>query len=185
MHFFELGVAGTFLMRMERRHDERGYFARMLCEHELAQHGLQGRFVQVNTGFSPRTGTLRGLHYQEAPHKEIKIVRCTRGAVYDVAVDLRPESPTFRRWVGAELRAESDALLYVPQGCAHGYLTLTDDTELIYFTSCAYAPAAARGVRYDDPAFDIHWPTPVRVISQADRNWPDFDFGGATTRSPT
>ncbi len=185
MRFVQLAVAGAFLLEMEPRRDERGYFARMLCEHELAQQGLQGRFVQVNTGFSPRAGTLRGLHYQEPPHGEVKVVRCVRGAVYDVAVDLRPESTTFRCWAGAELRADSDTLLYVPQGCAHGYLTLVDNTELVYFTSHAYAPASARGVRYDDPAFDIHWPAPVRVISQADRNWPDFGAAVASVRSPT
>lgn len=185
MRFSRLGVDGVFLLEMEPRRDDRGYFARMLCEDELARHGLQGRFVQVNTGYNPRAGTLRGLHYQEPPHGEVKIVRCVRGAVYDVAVDLRPESATFMRWVGAELRAESEALLYIPEGCAHGYLTLADDSELVYFASRAYAPAAARGVRYDDPAFDIHWPAAVRVISQADRNWTDFRAGAATTRNPT
>ncbi|MCX8004029.1 MAG: dTDP-4-dehydrorhamnose 3,5-epimerase [Burkholderiaceae bacterium] len=175
MLFSELDdVAGVFLLQMEPRHDERGHFARLLCEQELERQGLQGRFVQVNSGFSPRAGTLRGLHFQQPPHAEVKIARCTRGAVFDVAVDLRPDSPTFCRWVGVELRPEVPTLLYVPEGCAHGYLTLADDTELVYFTSRPYAPEAARGVRYDDPAFGIRWPVPVRVISQADRSWPDF-----------
>lgn len=177
MLFEEVGVKGAFVITPERRADERGFFARMFCDKELAERGLAVHIRQINTGFSPRSGTLRGLHYQARPHAEIKIVRCVRGAVYDVVVDLRPDSPTFKQWFGVELTAENGCLLYAPEGTAHGYLTLANDTELIYLTSHAYAPQAAHGVRFDDPAFGIEWPAEVRVVSQADRSWPDFSGG--------
>ncbi len=174
MLFEEVGVKGAFVIEPERRMDERGFFARMFCERELAEHGLVGGICQINTGFSPCAGTLRGLHYQAPPHAEVKIVRCVRGAVYDVVVDLRPDSPTFKQRVGVELTADNGRLLYAPEGTAHGYLTLTNDTELIYMTSFPYTAQAARGVRFDDPVFAIEWPAEVRVVSQADRSWPDF-----------
>ena len=174
MRFVETDVEGAFLIEPERRVDERGFFARMFCETELAGRGLAAAISQVNTGFSTRAGTLRGMHYQEPPHAEVKIMRCLRGAAYDVVVDLRPGSRTFRRWCGVELSAANGRLLYAPEGTAHGYLTLTDDTELMYMTSRPYAPQAARGVRFDDPAFAIRWPAPVRVISKADNAWPVF-----------
>ncbi len=174
MIFTRGSIEGAWLIDLERRTDERGYFARVFCADELRKQGLVDRFEQVNTGFNPQSGTLRGLHYQEAPHAEVKIARCTRGAVFDVAVDLRPASSTFRQWMGATLTADDGRMLYVPEGCAHGYFTLCPDTELVYFTSCIYAPAAARGVRYDDPAFGIPWPGSIRIVSQADRSWPDF-----------
>lgn len=174
MLFKELAIPGVFSIEPERRTDERGFFARMYCQAELAKHGLEGAVAQVNTGVSPRAGTLRGLHFQTAPHAEVKIARCLRGAVFDVAVDLRASSPTFRRWTAAELTADNGLMLYVPVGCAHGYLTLAADTELMYFTSAPYAPAAASGVRYNDPAFGISWPQEPTVISKADRSWPDF-----------
>jgi dTDP-4-dehydrorhamnose 3,5-epimerase len=168
------GIAGAFLLTPERRHDDRGWFARIYCERELAERGLAPAHSQVNTGFSPRRGTLRGMHYQAVPHAEIKIVRCTRGKVFDVIVDLRPDSPTYKRWCGVELDAESGLALYAPEGTAHGYLTLADDTELTYMTSRPYAPDAARGVHHADPAFAITWPDEIRVISQADATWPPF-----------
>ncbi|MCK6370007.1 MAG: dTDP-4-dehydrorhamnose 3,5-epimerase [Gammaproteobacteria bacterium] len=174
MKFTAGEIEGAYLIEPDRRVDDRGHFARLWCSQELAAHGLNGTIAQINTGVSPRCGTLRGLHYQLAPHAEVKIARCFRGAVFDVAVDLRPGSPTFRRWMGVELTAGNGRLLYVPEGCAHGYLTLTDDVELVYLTSRPYAPEAARGVRYDDPAFGISWPREAVVISQADRNWPLF-----------
>lgn len=183
MLFKELGVRGVYLIELERRSDERGYFARMFCEDEFAQHGLCHRFIQVNTGFNPQAGTLRGMHYQEAPHAEVKLVRCARGRVFDVALDLRPESPTYRQWAGVELSAEAANMLYVPEGCAHGYLTLEADTELAYFTSCRYAPGAARGVRFDDAAFGIQWPAPAMLVSKADREWPAFAVGGSAART--
>jgi dTDP-4-dehydrorhamnose 3,5-epimerase len=167
-------VAGCFVIDIDKRVDERGYFARIWCERELAEHGLNARMSQVNIGANIKAGTLRGMHYQLAPHAEVKLVRCSRGAVYDVAVDLRPGSTTFRRWQASELSEASGRMLYIPEGCAHGYLTLTDNVELMYFTSEAYAPDAARGVRHDDPAFSIEWPAPASTISPADAAWPDF-----------
>ena len=175
MLFKALDVAGAFLIEQERRHDERGYFARVFCEAELRSHNLTSNICQVNTAVSSRARTLRGLHFQADPHAEVKIVRCARGAVYDVLVDLRPSSLTFKRWFGATLTHVNGTMLYVPAGCAHGYLTLEPDTELTYFTSAAYAPAAARGVRYNDSAFGISWPASPAVISAADESWPDFE----------
>jgi dTDP-4-dehydrorhamnose 3,5-epimerase len=177
--FTETDIAGAYLLALEKRVDERGYFARVWCQEELRAHQLNAALNQINTGFSPRAGTLRGLHYQAAPHQEVKIVRCLRGSVFDVIVDLRPTSATFQRWAGFTLSAESAESLYVPEGCAHGYLTLSADTELMYFASVAYAPAAARGVRFDDPAFQIRWPRAIEVMSEADRTWPDFETAGA------
>ncbi|MCI0400700.1 MAG: dTDP-4-dehydrorhamnose 3,5-epimerase family protein [Gammaproteobacteria bacterium] len=174
MIFTKGEIDGAYVMQLDKRADERGFFARLWCEQELRDRGLSARIAQINAGFSPRAGTLRGLHYQLAPHAEVKIVRCARGAVYDVIVDLRPASPTYRRWIGSELTADDAGLLYVPEGCAHGYLTLVDNAELIYLTSQPYVPHAARGVRYDDPAFGFQWPEKVRIISEADRSWPDF-----------
>jgi dTDP-4-dehydrorhamnose 3,5-epimerase len=173
--FRETPVSGAFVIEPERRVDERGYFARVFCERELAERGLESSVRQINTGFSPRAGTLRGMHFQLEPHAEVKIVRCVRGAAFDVVLDLRRDSPTFARWYGIELTADNGTQLYLPRGTAHGYLTLKDDTELIYSTSSPYAAQAARGVRYDDPAFGIQWPAGIRVISAADSSWPLFD----------
>jgi dTDP-4-dehydrorhamnose 3,5-epimerase len=167
-------VAGSWIIDLEPRRDERGYFARTWCEQEFAAHGLSTRIAQVNTAVSMRRGTLRGMHFQDAPHAEVKVIRCTRGAVFDVVIDLRPDSSTHRRWMAAELTAENSRMLYAPEGCAHGYLTLSDDCELMYFTSHPYAASAARGVRYDDPAFAIRWPGPASVISDQDRGWPAY-----------
>ncbi len=174
MKFLDCGIEGAKLIELEPRRDDRGYFARMWCEQELRDAGLEASLSQVNAGFSPRAGTLRGLHLQRDPHSEVKIVRCVRGAVFDVMVDLRSASPTYMRWFGTELRGDGLQMLYVPKGCAHGYLTLVDDSELIYFASHPYAATAASGVRYDDPSFGIRWPREIAVISQADRGWPDF-----------
>ena len=174
MLFEEAGVSGAFVLRPERRADERGFFARIHCEKELADHRLEGGVTQINTGFSPRAGTLRGMHYQTSPHAEVKIMRCVRGAAFDVVLDLRRDSPTFLKWFGTELTAENGLMLYAPAGTAHGYLTLSDDTELLYMTTRPYAPDAARGVRFDDPTFNIAWPAGIQVISSADRSWPLF-----------
>jgi dTDP-4-dehydrorhamnose 3,5-epimerase len=143
----------------------------MWCDQEFRANGLLADIAQINTGYSPRRGTLRGMHYQLAPYREVKVVRCLRGSVFDVVVDLRPESPTHRRWMGVELTAENGRMLYIPEGCAHGYLTLDDSTELMYLTSQPYAADAATGVRFDDPAFGIEWPAEAQLISQADRDW--------------
>jgi dTDP-4-dehydrorhamnose 3,5-epimerase len=148
--------------------------ARVFCEGEFARHGLATRFVQASTIYSAQCGTLRGLHYQDAPHREVKLVRCTRGAAHVVIVDLRVESPTYRRWTGVELTPANGRLLYVPEGFAQGYQTVADDTEVAYQMSHQYVPSAARGVRWDDPAFGIDWPAAERlIISQRDRSWPD------------
>jgi dTDP-4-dehydrorhamnose 3,5-epimerase len=176
MEFKETKLKGAFLVGQKKIVDQRGYFARAWCRDEFKQHGLNPDMLQLNTGFSHKAGTLRGMHYQEPPHAEAKFVRCTRGAVYDVIVDLRTESPTRGEWVGVELTADEGNMLYAPAGCAHGYQTLADDSEIYYMTTALYAAHAAKGVRYDDPAFAIQWPRAVSVISDPDRNWPDYTW---------
>jgi dTDP-4-dehydrorhamnose 3,5-epimerase len=173
MRFTETKVAGAYLVEPEQLADERGFFARTWCAEEFADHGLNPRLAQANISFNHRKGTLRGMHYQAEPHAEAKLVRCTRGAIFDVAVDLRPGSPTHRAWYGVELSADNRAMLYVPEGCAHGFLTLADATEVAYQMSAPFAPEAARGVRFDDPAFGIEWPGEVLVINERDRGYPD------------
>jgi dTDP-4-dehydrorhamnose 3,5-epimerase len=175
MRFNESKVAGVYLIEPEPIADERGFFARTWCREEFAANGLNPELAQANISFNARKGTLRGMHYQADPHGEAKLVRCTRGAIFDVAVDLRPGSPTYRGWFGAELSDANRAMLYVPEGCAHGFLTLDDATEVAYQMSAPYAPAAARGVRWDDPALGIRWPGEVLVINERDRSYPDVD----------
>jgi dTDP-4-dehydrorhamnose 3,5-epimerase len=172
MRFTETKVAGAFLIEPELIADERGFFARTWCREEFEANGLNPGLAQCSISFSHRRGTLRGLHYQVAPHEEVKLIRCTQGAIWDVAVDLRPSSPTYRAWFGAELSAANRAMLYIPEGCAHGQLTLSDDSEVLYLISAPYAQAAARGVRFDDPAFGIEWPGEVVVINDRDRGYP-------------
>ncbi len=174
MTFEETPLGGAMLVGLQRLEDERGFFARSWCAHEFEEHGLRACVAQCNVSFNRERGTLRGMHFQAAPHEEAKLVRCTMGAVYDVIVDLRSESPTFRRWYGVELSAENRLALYIPEGMAHGFLTLTDDAEVFYQMAEYFHPESARGVRYDDPAFGIVWPEPVRVISDRDRGYPDF-----------
>ena len=174
MVFTDIPISGACLIEPRRIEDDRGFFARIFCQEELSQRGLKSRIVQTNLGFSQRRGTLRGLHFQQAPYCEVKIVRCTSGAMYDVIVDLRPDSPTCRQWFGVELSAQNRRMLYVPEGCAQGYLTLCDDTEMYYLTSEVYRPEAASGIRYDDPEFAIDWPIEVSVISRQDKEWPDY-----------
>jgi dTDP-4-dehydrorhamnose 3,5-epimerase len=164
----------AYLIDVERHADERGFLARTFCEREFAERGLPMRIVQSSTIHSPRRNTLRGLHYQEAPHSEIKLVRCTRGSIFLVMVDLRPGSPTRNDWLGVELSAPTERMAYVPEGFAQGYQTLEDDTEVLYQMSHHYVPDAARGVRWNDPAFGIEWPAAEeRLISERDRAWPD------------
>jgi dTDP-4-dehydrorhamnose 3,5-epimerase len=174
MRFTATPLAGAYVVEPERLEDERGFFARTFCRREFAAHGLNPDLVQCSLSYTARAGTLRGLHYQAAPHQEAKLVRCTRGAVYDVIVDLRRESPTFRRWTAVELSADNRLMLYVPEGCAHGFQTLRAATEVLYQMSAFHDPDAARGVRWDDPAFRIDWPAAERVISERDRHYPDF-----------
>jgi dTDP-4-dehydrorhamnose 3,5-epimerase len=175
MNFRETEIAGAFVIELERIEDDRGFFARTFCRRELHEHGLATEIAQANTAFNKRKGTLRGMHYQASPYEEAKLVRCTRGAVYDVIVDLRSGSPSFQRWISVELTADNDTTLYVPKGVAHGYQTLEDDTETSYLMSSFYEPDAGRGVRWDDPAFAIDWPdTEERTMNERDRSWPDF-----------
>jgi len=175
MQFQETQLAGVWLVRPERQEDARGHFARLWCHDEFESHGLVTTWAQSSTSFNRQAGCLRGLHYQAPPHAETKLIRCTRGAVYDVALDLRPDSPSFGRWQAFELGADNPLQLYLPSGCAHGFQTLLDNTELHYEISVPYHPSSALGVRWDDPRFDIHWPeTNHRVISDRDRQFPDF-----------
>lgn len=174
MEFKPTSVDGAFVIEPKKIGDERGYFARSWCENELGDAGLENAIKQVNIASSSTLGTLRGLHYQAAPFEEVKIVRCTRGAMFDVVVDLRPDSKTFKQWFGVVLDEDNACALYVPRGCATGYLTLSDRVDMTYTTSEFYAPEAARGVRYDDPAFGIEWPAEAKVFSEQDKGWADF-----------
>jgi dTDP-4-dehydrorhamnose 3,5-epimerase len=174
MIFKDTGIDGVLVIEPERHEDERGFFARTWDPDELAERGLNPELAQCSISFNRARGTLRGLHYQAAPHEEAKLVRCTSGAIFDVAVDLRPDSSTFRDWFGVELSAENRLALYVPEGCAHGFLTLADDSEVHYQISQAYVPDAGRGVRWDDPAFAIRWPGDVVVINDRDSSYPNF-----------
>lgn len=175
MIFTETILPGAFLLDIEPREDERGFFSRTFCAREFEQHGLNPRVVQCSISYNRRVGTLRGMHWQSAPHEECKIIRCARGAIHDVIVDLRPESRTYRQWLAFELTAENRRQLYVPKGCAHGFQTLLDDTEVHYQMSEMHAPESARGFRWNDPAFKITWPDiSARVMHPRDAAYPDF-----------
>lgn len=174
MIFKETHLNGAFLIEPERQEDERGFFARTWCRREFEAHGLSPRLVQCSISFNRHRGTLRGLHYQAAPCEEDKLVRCTRGAIYDAIIDLRPGSVTYARYIGTILSSENRNMLYVPKGFAHGFLTLEDESEIFYQMSEFYAPDRSRGIRWNDPAFVIEWPADVRVISERDRSYPDF-----------
>ncbi len=174
MRFSPTALRDVVIVDVEPHLDGRGLFARTVCEEELARAGLPGRFVQSSVSFNTRRGTLRGMHYQLPPHAEGKLVRCTRGAIFDVALDLRPGSTGAPRWVGVELSCDNRRALYVPPGYAHGFQTLGDDTEVLYLMTEAYAPDAARGVRWNDRAFAIEWPIAAPIMSERDATYPDF-----------
>jgi dTDP-4-dehydrorhamnose 3,5-epimerase len=175
VNFEPIRLQGAFVVELDPHQDERGFFARTWCREEFAAHGLDAELAQCSMSRSWKAGTLRGLHFQRAPHEEAKLVRCTRGAIFDVIVDLRPWSPTHTEWYAAELTGQRGNALYVPAGFAHGFQTLADDTEVAYLISHPYAPDHAAGVRWDDPAFGIEWPdTPARTLSDRDRAWPDY-----------
>jgi len=174
MIFTPTKLPGSFLIDLEPTEDERGFFARSSCVNEFELRGLDGRFVQCNVSFNKKKGTLRGLHYQKFPHEEAKLVRCTAGAIYDVIVDLRPSSATFKKWDAAEITAANHRALYVPKGFAHGFQTLCDDTEVFYQMTEFYAPEAACGYRWDDGAFEICWPEGPRTISSKDQSYLSF-----------
>jgi dTDP-4-dehydrorhamnose 3,5-epimerase len=175
MHFDETTIPGAYLIDLEKRGDDRGFFARAFCEKEFAAHQLVTQFVQVNDSLSTLRGTLRGMHYQLAPKAETKLVRCIRGALYDLILDLRRDSPTFGHSFGAELTATNRRMMYVPKGFAHGFITLADDTEALYFVDEFYAPDCERGLRWNDCQFGLAWPIPPVVLSDKDANHPDFD----------
>lgn len=175
MLFHKTPLEGAYLIEPEKRGDDRGFFARVFCEKEFAEHDLETRFVQVNNSLSAKRGTLRGLHYQLPPSAEVKLVRAVRGGLWDVIVDLRAGSPTYGKWFGAELTADNRMMMYVPRGFAHAFITLTDDCEALYLVSAFYDPAAERGVRWNDPAVDIQWPIQPVEISDKDGKWPDLN----------
>jgi dTDP-4-dehydrorhamnose 3,5-epimerase len=174
MIFTETKLKGAFIVELAPHYDERGFFARSWCRREFQEHGLNPNLVQCNISYNKKKGTLRGMHLQLAPFVEAKLVRCTRGKIYDVIIDLRQGSPTCLQWLGVELFASSHQMLYVPEGFAHGFQTLEDDTEVFYQMSEFYSPECSRGLRWDDPVFGIAWPLPVSVISSKDATLPDF-----------
>jgi dTDP-4-dehydrorhamnose 3,5-epimerase len=177
VRFIATPLEGAFVLEPEKLTDERGFFARVWCADELAARGLCESWLQSSISFNGKTGTLRGMHYQTPPHEETKLVTCTAGAVYDVIVDIRPTSATFREWFGIELAARNNLTLYVPAGVAHGFMTLEDDSVVQYHMSGRHEPGAARAVRWNDPAFGIHWPAEPTVMSDRDRSHPDFEVG--------
>jgi|SRR3989344_9354067 len=174
MKFIETKLKGAYIIEPERLEDERGFFARTFCQKEFETHSLNPRLAQCSISYNKRKGTLRGMHYQIAPMAEAKIIRCTMGAIYDVIIDLRPKSPTYCQWLAVELSGDNRKLLYIPEGFAHGFQTLEDDTEVFYQISEFYAPEYSHGVRWDDPAFGIEWPGDNTILSERDRNYPLF-----------
>ncbi len=175
MIFKETELKGSFIIEPQHLEDTRGFFARTFCKKEFEAHGLNPGFVQCSISYNKRKGTLRGMHYQAAPIAEAKLVRCTRGAIYDVIIDLRAHSPTYCKWMAVELNAKNYRMLYIPEGFAHGFQTLMDDTEVFYQMSEFYAPECARGVRWDDPAFGIEWPVPDPILSDKDRSYKELN----------
>ena len=174
MNFKETELKGAYIIELERLEDERGYFARNYCKKEFKQNGLELTVVQCDVSYNIKKGTLRGMHFQSAPHQEAKLVSCTRGAMYDVIVDLREQSPTYCRWIAVELTEQNCRMFYIPYGFAHGFQTLVDDTVVYYQMSEYYHPGLARGVRWDDPAFGIKWPVGISIMASKDRQFPDF-----------
>lgn len=179
MIFTESALKGVYILDPEPVRDERGMFARTWCQREFEVHGLAGTWVQSSISVNISKGTMRGLHYQAAPNEEVKLVRCTAGVIYDVIVDLRPTSPTYCQYLGVTLSADNRRAIYIPKNCAHGFLTLEQDSEVFYNMSEFYAPGSARGFRWDDPAFKIIWPEPILVISKKDEAWPAFATNGS------
>jgi len=176
MIFTETKLKGAFVIELEKLEDPRGFFARAFCQKEFKEHGLNPNIVQSNVSLNFKKGTMRGMHFQAAPYQEVKMIRCTRGAIFDVIIDLRKNSPTYKRWVSIELTEDNYKMLYIPEDFAHGYLTLKDKSEVIYFVTQFYQPNSEAGVRYNDPAFGIQWPAKVdpRMMTDKDKNWPDY-----------
>lgn len=174
MKFEETKLNGAFVISLQKIEDDRGFFGRSWCQREMEEHGLNANVVQVNTSLSLKKGTIRGMHYQKHPFEETKLVRCTRGAIYDVIIDLRPDSPTYKEWFGIELNEDNYKMLYVPEKFAHGFVSLEDNSEVTYFATQSFAPEAALGLRYNDPQFNIRWPVDIKIASDKDKNAPDF-----------
>jgi dTDP-4-dehydrorhamnose 3,5-epimerase len=176
MIFTELELKGAFLIEVKKIQDDRGFFGRAWCQKEFEEHGLNGNVKQINTSLTLKKGTIRGMHYQVDPYQETKFIRCTRGRIYDVIIDLRPDSPTFMKWVGNELSADNYKMVYVPGNFAHGFVALEDQSEVYYPVTEFYTPGAERGIRFNDRAFNIQWPIPIEVVSEKDASHPDFDI---------
>jgi len=174
MLFHKTPIKGAYIIDIEKREDERGFFARSFCQNEFSKYNLETTFVQTNISYNKKKGTLRGMHFQKHPYEEDKVLRCTNGAIFDVIVDIRKESPTYKQWFGIELSNKNQKSLYIPKGCAHGYLTLTDKADVTYMVSQFYTPKADTGLRYNDPLFGIEWPKPIKFISKKDESFPDF-----------
>jgi dTDP-4-dehydrorhamnose 3,5-epimerase len=182
MKFTETKLKGAFVIEIEEKHDNRGFFARTFCAQEFEEHGLKATVAQCNMSFNHKEGTLRGMHYQLAPATETKLIRCIRGAIYDVVIDMRPDSPTYLEHIGVELTADNRCALYIPGMFAHGFQTLNDNTEVIYQVGEFYTPGYERGVRYNDPVFNIQWPLTVTEISDKDLNWPLIQVEAMSSR---
>jgi len=176
MIFNPAGLSGAYIIDMEPITDDRGFFARAWCRDTFEKRGLKTDFVQSNNSFSRSKGTLRGLHYQVSPYQEAKLVRCIKGAIYDVMIDVRPDSETYAQWFGIELNAENRRMIYMPEGIAHGFLTLQDETEILYNITQSYHPECERGIRYNDPSIKIKWPRKIEVVTEKDLQWPDFEL---------
>lgn len=174
MKFTQIKLKGAFIIELEKKEDSRGFFARIWCENEFNAHGIYRKPVQNNMSYSRKKGTIRGMHYQIAPHQESKLIRCVSGAIYDVIIDLRPDSPTYKKWFGAKLSEDNNSMLFVPEGFAHGFLTLRENTQVSYQVSAIYNFESERVIRYNDPLFKIKWPIEMNVISEKDKNYPDF-----------
>ncbi len=174
MKYIETSLPGVYVIEIEPVTDNRGFFARTWCRNEFASRGLESHLAQCSVSFNHNRGTLRGMHYQAHPLEECKLVRCTMGAIYDVVLDLRIESPTYLKWISVELTADNRKMVYVPKGMAHGFQTLVDNSEVFYQITVPYKPDYARGVRWDDPAFSIQWPVPDPIMSERDRSYPDY-----------
>lgn len=175
MIFNKTALEDAYIIELQKFNDVRGFFARAFCEKEFEDQGIYFRVVQANTSYSSRKHTLRGMHYQVKPHQEAKLIKCTKGAIYDVIIDMRSDSPTFKKWTGVELSEYNRKMVYVPEGFAHGFLTLEDDTEVYYPVTECYTPGAEKGIRWDDPAFNIDWPAKAAIISEKDQSWPLFN----------
>jgi len=176
MIFTETKLKGAFIIEIKKLEDERGFFGRAWCQKEFEEHGLNGNICQINTSYTKNKGTIRGLHYQVNPYQETKFLRCTRGRIFDIIIDLRPDSPTFMQWIGNELSSDNYKMVYVPENFAHGILTLEDNSEVYYPVTQFYTQGAERGIRWNDPAFNIKWPVEVEIVSEKDNSHPDFDI---------